>query len=195
MPLVFSFKSPDHPTFECAVQCQQCTGVSANGAQCKKRACIGVPKCWMHLLKDHSLRVKPSTIAGAGKGLFAMKRGAPPNAVVFKKDAKIIDYYGDVIDQETLVNRYGDYTAPYGTQIGTGNRYENAACRRGVGALANHKGTGHNARLAYRLHPTAAVLLKATRPIRNGQEVFVNYGRDYLMNEAGVRHKNIRRRG
>lgn len=193
MPLVFSFKSPNH-AFECALQCQQCTAVAANGAQCQKRACIGVPKCWIHLLRDHSLRLKPSTIQGAGKGLFAMKRGAGPNAVVFKKDAKIIDYYGDLVNQQTLTERYGEHTAPYGIQIGTGDRYEDAACRRGVGALANHRGAGHNARLTFRSHPTAAALVKAVKPIRNDQEVLVSYGRGYLMNQAGVRHKTTRRR-
>lgn len=194
MPLVFSFRSPNRPLFECAVECQQCTAVSASGAQCKKRACIGVPKCWMHLLRDHSLRIKPSTIPGAGKGLFAMKRGAAANAVVFKKDAKIIDYYGDLVNRQTLDARYGDHTAPYGIQIGTGNRYEDAACRRGVGAVANHRGAGYNARLSYRWQPTPAALVKAIRPIRNGQEVLVSYGQGYLMDEAGVTHKTIRKR-
>jgi hypothetical protein len=193
MPLVFSFKSPNRPPFECAVQCQQCTGVSANGAQCKKRACIGLPKCWMHLLRDHSLRVKPSNINGAGMGLFAMKRGAAANAVVFKKDDKIIDYYGDLVDRQTLDDRYGTHTAPYGIQIGTGNRYEDAACRRGVGALANH-GARPNARLTFRSHPTAAALIKANRTILNDREVLVSYGRGYMMNQAGVEHKTTRRR-
>ena len=194
MPLVFSFRSPNRPAFECAIQCGQCTGTAANGARCKKRACIGVPKCWMHLLKDHSLRIKPSTVAGAGKGLFAMKRDAAANAVVFKKDQKIIDYHGEPpINQQTLTTRYGDYTAPYAIQIGTGDRYENSACRRGVGALANHR-SNPNAKLAYRHWPTHAALLKAIKNIRNGQEILVSYGGNYTFNEQGVSHRTTRRR-
>ena len=115
MPLVFSFAGPGHPGFQCALQCQQCSAATAAGAQCRKRACVGVPECWVHLLRDHSLRVKASTIPGAGLGLFAVKRGAAADAILFRPGDKITDYAGEIVGQQTLDARYGDHVT-HGTR-------------------------------------------------------------------------------
>ena len=40
----------------------------------QKKSLIGISKCWIHLLSDNFLRIQPSTIEGAGSGLFTRKR-------------------------------------------------------------------------------------------------------------------------
>jgi SET domain-containing protein len=60
---------------------------------------------------------------------------------------------------------------------------EDAACRRGVGALANHRAhSTANARLSF-LRTTGRFRLVAKKPIRNGKEIFVDYGRQYRHRE------------
>lgn len=51
---------------------QQCTSNTLQRRQCKnKRA--HTEKCWIHLAKEDNLRIKPSNIPDAGKGLFTYK--------------------------------------------------------------------------------------------------------------------------
>lgn len=68
------------------------------------------------------------------------------NSVIFKKDSIIILYHGEQITHAELDERYGDYTAPYAVMTRGSDRipqedfqYEDGACTRCVGALANSK--------------------------------------------------------
>lgn len=198
MPYKFQFKSqdqgPNQRGFACNLQCAQCSATARNGQQCKKNACIGVPFCWMHLLSQHNLRIKESSIPGAGKGLFAMSRNTPSDGIVFQKDQVICRYYGEAVTQDILQERYGDYTAPYGIHV-RGTAFEDAGCKRGIGSLANHAPNSRaNARYSYQLHNGSPVsFIRATKNIRNGSEVLVNYGRDYNFAE-GTQQQTIRRR-
>lgn len=186
MPYRFRFASHDgQQAFACPVQCQRCSGTTRAGNQCSRRTCIGTPKCWQHLLNEGKLRIKASTVPGAGKGLFAMDRRAAQQAVIFRPGDIVVDYGGAATTAAVLQARYGNYTAPYGLHV-SGARFENAACKRGAGALANH---GPPARANARYSYTAAGgggrrgVLRATKVIKNNSEVLVNYGDDYLFNE------------
>jgi hypothetical protein len=139
------------------------------------------------------LAIKKSTIAGAGKGLFAIRtktKGltqAQKEAPIFKKDEVITKYEGEQVTNEQLSNRYDktdppavEYTAPYALTIQNGRNVVivDAACKRGVAALANKKPARlANAKLSSRGN------LTATKPIRDGQEIFADYGKAYRMNE------------
>lgn len=173
MPYRFKFTAPGEFSYECTLQCGRCTAITKTGAQCSKIACIGVPYCHVHLYYQKHLKIKPSAIPGAGKGLFAAKPGGG-NDIVFRTGDLIIEYGGEAIDTATLDHRYGDYTAPYGLKRQS-NQYEDAACRRGVGSLANHKpGSQANAKYSAGRNPARLNLL-ATKNIRNGQEVCCSY--------------------
>lgn len=171
MPYRFKFSAPDKFLYECTLQCQQCTAVKANGSRCGNRVCIGVPYCFAHLFYQKNLKIKPSTIPNAGKGLFAAQpRGG--NDIVFRKGDVIIGYHGERINKATLDHRYGQYTAPYGLQRQR-DQFEDAACKRGVGSLANHKqGSQANARYSV---GRDGMNLVAIKNIRNGQEIFCSY--------------------
>lgn len=187
MPKKFKFFKPHeiNPVFECELESTRCTGTKANGQQCTKRSVIGVPFCWIHLLKDRHLRIKDSNIQGAGKGLFAIDKSRPVGEILFRKNDKITNYDGEILTREILTQRYGEYTAPYGVEVNYNhNIYEDGACKRGVGNLVNHQSQAQtNAKLSTNKNRNRIILI-ATKNIRNGQEIFVNYGSDYAFNEG-----------
>jgi hypothetical protein len=55
---------------------QQCLSNTQKDQQCRKRT-AHTQKCWIHLAKQNNLRIKPSNIPNAGKGLFAWKKPIP----------------------------------------------------------------------------------------------------------------------
>jgi hypothetical protein len=58
--------------------------------------------------------VKKRTLQNGGNGLFAMNPKEPANAVIFKKAETIIEYEGELLDDEELDELYGEEnTAPY----------------------------------------------------------------------------------
>ena len=189
MPQQFTFMVDGATRFQCTLASEQCTAKNAStNQQCRNRSVIGVPLCWQHLKSQKHLRVKESTIAGAGRGLFAQDSGSGDNDIVFRKDDVIVAYSGDVIDNAELERRYGEYTAPYGIMLSRqSDKYEDAACRRGVGSLVNHSPANANVKLSVvARNGRHYAQLKATRPIRNGRELFTNYGRDYRFQEPGA---------
>ena len=139
---------------------------------------MGLQHCWQHAIREHKLRVKPSGLAGAGKGLFVQSREHEANEWVFRPGDKIVKYYGDILTEEQVDHRYGeDGTAPYAWSVGGGNVVD-AACRRGIAAFANHKPQSRaNAKLAKNGY------LVATKHIKNGSEIFVSYGHEFLLND------------
>lgn len=162
--------------YSCQLHCERCEGHRADGTRCTRRVCMGLKHCWQHAVRDLKLRIKTSTMHGAGKGLFAHSREHEPHEWVFRPGEKIIKYYGDVLTGEQANDRYGDGTAPYGFEVG--GRTIDAACRRGIGAFANHKAQSRaNAKLAKNGY------LVATKNIKNGSEIFVSYGRDYVLRD------------
>jgi hypothetical protein len=68
------------------------------------------------LKSDRHLRIKPSTIHNAGKGLFAEDSTQAPNAIIFRRDDDIIEYIGESIDRAELNRRY-HHTASYALQV------------------------------------------------------------------------------
>jgi hypothetical protein len=113
------------------------------------------------------LRIKKSTIPGAGLGLFAAKD--------FKKDTKVVDYKGEVSDHASG----GDYDLEIKP-----NKFVNANKSIYVGSYSNmaRRGDGktNNAKLtAYQSEGR----IKSTRPIKAGGEVLTSYGRSYWRNK------------
>jgi len=190
MPKKFIYKDNenDEVIFEGYLESRRCEEIGKNNLRCKKRCIIGVPYCWIHLQYNHHLKIKPSTIAQAGLGLFAWdnkSEGRP----IFKKDQKIIDFIGEVITNEEKEERYGEYTTPYALQVGS-NSVIDPALLRGVGSLANHKAqTYANAKFSTNPRNQTASI-KATKNIRDGDEIFLSYGNDYRFDE-NTTHKTI----
>lgn len=168
------------------LETSKCKGKTASGAKCTRNTTVTHPYCWQHEIKEEHLRVKPSTIPHAGKGLFAQDVIKPKpkdaNKVVFKKGEKIADYGGEVLTKQQLDKRYpGDSLAVYGLQINK-NRYIDArSTKAGVARYANDpRGSGKSANAKLKIsRATNKGKLEATRPIKENQEVLASYGREY----------------
>jgi hypothetical protein len=98
---------------------------------------------------------------------------------------KGFDKLFEVLNNDDMDRRYGDRTAPYGIQINR-NRYEDASLVRGVGSIINHKPKAQSNCEFYVSTRDNLVYLRAIKIIRNGHELFVNYGKDYHLHEEGV---------
>jgi len=179
----FQFKIGEHVQFRTQLQSLQCTDVTKKGTQCKRKCVIGSPWCSTHLSYKHHLKIKTSLIPNAGKGLFACDPlSSDANEVLFKKGATICKYFGEVIDRDTLIERYSDKTGPFVIGI-SNNRFEDGAKTRGVGSLANTNPHHQNASISVY---NGRASLKATKNIKNGDEVYLSYGREYKLNQPGV---------
>ena len=195
----FIFKSPNRPTFECTLKSQRCIGkVNARSrksrerstGRCKRRVVMGLQLCPTHLKSDAHLEIKPSTIAGAGSGVFAYNHDAETE-IVFKPMQRISEYKGELITGKQLNERYGNFTAPYGMELSP-DRFIDSACVRSYSSMVNHApAKKSNARFSLsgdRKH----VYLVATKRIRHGDEILINYGRSYKFNDP-TEHMTVKR--
>lgn len=193
MPKKFKFfiksESDVVPHFQCQLQSQVCEGTTKRGDRCKRKVIIGLPLCWSHLLSEKHLRIKDSLIPHAGKGLFVEDKTKANGAIIFKKGDKIVDYVGEIVTMQELDARYGEVnTAPYGVEINKkANRFEDAACRRGAGSLINQGtesgATKYNCELSLGGRRKDRVIIKATANIKNGKELYTDYGHQYSFDD------------
>jgi len=194
MPYQFTFEDEENDhEFSCKFNSKRCEYIKpANGQRCKNKVVFGLPLCHCHLLSQRHLKIAASTIKNAGKGLFALNKALPEDAIIFKKGQKIIEYIGEPINLEELNERYQDRTAPYAIGINA-NRFIDSACLRGTGSFANtmlRKNDNNATFSTYR----GQASIKATKNIKNGQEIFVYYGNQYNLNEdTNHKTKYIRR--
>ena len=173
--------------FDAPIETCQCAQIKDDGLRCKRRVCIGMPYCYMHLKFKHFLCIKQSSIPNSGMGVFACNQKLPEGAIIFKKNERICYYDGEIISKEVLEDRYTkDYTAPYALEINK-NRFEDGATHVGVGALINHKPMSKsNCRLSITGGKNRKGQIIATKNIKNNTELFLNYGKQYDLNQEGV---------
>ena len=185
----FKFYIDNDICFECPLESNRCMAENNDGDQCKRRTVIGTGICWIHLLKFKHLRILNNA---HGKGLYAMDLKKEPIDIIFRENEVITEYNGELINTATLTNRYQDKTAPYAAKRLGNNKFEDGACKRGVGSIINHGNSRQaNARLSFSHDGTLKI--RATKNITNGSEILINYnigrgGRRYIINQAGVRH-------
>jgi len=174
--------SSNNTLFKCPLKKYQCIHVNPKTEhQCRRKQYIGFNVCYQHLATDHHLKIKKSNIKGAGKGLFAYN-GTNNDAIVFKKDERIIDYNAEFITTEEKERRYGDNTAPYAVRINT-DLIEDGACQRSSASIANHRPFTYSNAKFYPYNKK--IYVKAIKNIRNNQEITIDYGKEYIMNEEG----------
>eukprot|EP01031_Cornospumella_fuschlensis_P040212 gene40212-48998_t len=175
MPKEFKYSIANQIHFSCKLHSTQCGAQAKSGERCRRRCIIGFEYCHSHLQSKLMLKIKDSTLPGAGKGLFAYRRNKGDDEVVFRAGNTICTYNGQLINAEELADRYGDHNAPYAIRLSKREAID-AACKRGVGALGNTNRGMNNATLSISTqNKTASV--KATKTIRNGNEIFISYGR------------------
>lgn len=194
MPYEFDFLVDGDVFFSCRLRCGQCRGRTAAGRRCSRRVCIGTPLCYSHLQQTYKVRILPSTVPAAGKGLFVEDATVAPNAIVFRRDDVILEYKGELIDVAALERRYDEedeeHVAPYGYQT-ENNRVIDSACTRGAASLINHSNRARSINCVFDYDAaTKKLYIVATKNIRNGAELFVDYGPGYdEMDSDRVKHR------
>jgi hypothetical protein len=191
----YHFGDPTMPqnNFHGELVIRRCTHfIDSKNERCKKNVEIGLDLCWIHLIQDKSLRLKPSSILGAGLGLFAHDPNKTPNAVIFKANTVICQYDGDVIDNGELIRRYGEKSPQYTVKLSGSFQdranviYEDAALERGIGSMVNH--TPFNRRInAYLKIHDYRMVLKAKRDIKNNREILTTYGENFVFDEPNIK--------
>lgn len=118
--------------FRCDLQCDRPCGFPSSRANraCTRNVCVGLPYCWQHSRAVFGVESRVVD-ARIGRGLFARKPFSPRSLVC--------PYMAERVSRAELDRRYGegDVTAPYGVRAGSSTTFYDAACRRGIGALAN----------------------------------------------------------
>jgi SET domain-containing protein len=173
----FSFYDPDGDRiFHSRMFSGRCESTKANGQRCKRRTCFGIEYCNSHLVKEKKLQIRQSNIPNGGKGLFAYKEHGQPNEIIFKTNQKIINYEGEIISAQDLIDQYGQNTGPYAVRM-SNDEYVDSALLRGVGSIANTgiQRNNCNCQLSVDFR-NRRVLIKAIKNIRQGQELLLYYG-------------------
>ena len=196
MPNRFEYSSPidERPRFECTLIRVRCHHIRSNGDRCRRVQSTGVGLCSHHLQTDQFLKISTSTVHNAGRGLFACDNTRMEGAIVFAYDRMqnygdfITEYTGQILSEVATDSRYGrNHTVPYGVRLNSRSNID-AACLRGVGSFANHNGGKHtNARL---ISDGKRVYMEATKPIRNGSEIFIDYGKEYHIQQEGINYSH-----
>lgn len=171
--------------FTCELKCVQCAAMINDKKQCAKTVCIGLYYCWYH--SETILYLKIIETESMGKGLFAYDRTRGKTETIFKKDQVICNYNGQFITEKIANARYGQDTAPYAVRDENyGNQYyDDAACYRGIGSLANQSIDNYNAEIE--LGNNFSWCLKAVKDIPNNTQIFLNYGEEYDMNDKNIK--------
>jgi transposase InsO family protein len=138
--------------------------------QCKARTRDGA-LCWNHLKSDKGLRILPSHIAAAGRGLFAARD--------FPTGANITEYTGDlVVDPDDDFDSGG---SRYVFGISQNVHIDAARKDTAPGRLINDpRGSDYQPNATWKVdRRQRKVRLVTTRPVRKGEEFFIRYGADF----------------
>jgi hypothetical protein len=165
---------------------RRCAAVEADGVPCSATTDI-VPFCAAHLRARLQLAVRPSTLPDAGLGLFAVSNRANATAgdIVFDNGDLIYYMEGEVLRWAEYETRYGAshdptgayWFTPYAARLPNGQIVD-ALLVRGVLACANdpRDPTRVNMKPSHPDRRPTRMPMFATRPIRDGEEIFTAYG-------------------
>jgi hypothetical protein len=149
---------------------QQCVSNTLKEQRCRKRT-AHTQKCWIHLAKQNNLRIKPSNIPNAGKGLFAWKKPIP-------RDTLISKYTGRKTNKKELDQKYGDRRADYAICNKRG-RCLDATYTTDAAARFVNDSRGTSFQNNSKIKGNQVFKLKATKTIPANNEIFTSYGREY----------------
>lgn len=203
---------------DCALTCIRCPARDpVTLVRCREQVCIGLPFCQLHSRQYFNVEIRDAAgyvkkarqlePANFGQGLFAVSlddHEQEEREVLFKKGDLICWYISEQMERGLIHERYpGDMTAPYGFGATKDLAYD-AACVRGMGAIANNahrrydrrgKKLANNAKIRVqnkqagitrdinngelRVGANPFPVIVATRDIRDGEEILADYGDEY----------------
>lgn len=162
------------PSFSCKLETRQCEAQTKKGERCKRRTRQQLPYCYEHTRLIFGVEVRPSTIEGAGLGLFALQE--------FKKGDTIVPYEGEIISEAEFQRRYREHPSQYALVLKK-HTYVDGTCVRGVGSLINTgvRKKDNNANFSVSTKNGLRASVKATKTIHEGDEIFVDYGNKFFL--------------
>jgi len=144
--------------------------------ECKRDSTLHNEYCTEHLRSVLKVEIKPALNPAMGLGLFAVGERDEvvfaPRGNKFKVPFHIVDYKGQRISSEELLERYGALSSPFAMHL-TSQTVIDASLVRGVAAYINHA-PQKSANCKFTSDRTK-VSVVATRTIRGGEELMVNY--------------------
>ena len=157
-------------------ECVQCSAQTKNGQQCSRWTCKYSDMCWQHTMRALGLKIAPSTIPGAGSGLFATR--------VFAEDSFICEYGGELVPRDEAEEE--DYKSEYVLAIDDDWVIDAKSTQSGLGRWAvdclpvnrPQDCEDNNAEFEIDVENQSAALY-ATEEIQPGDEIFVSYGDVY----------------
>ena len=184
--------------FECKLSQHTCLGYDLiTKKKCDTKTLIGFEYCNKHLKQFCNLEIKKSKLyPQIGYGVFAYKS--------INNGDMIVKYNGEFLNNIEYRIRYKNIYGPYAVYFNNNNNnnkstlkkinllndgpysiYFNqtytidSACTRGTASLINHKKKkkGSNARYSSKIN---GLFIYAIRDIKEGEEIFADYGDDYL---------------
>lgn len=129
------------------------------------------------------MQIRKSTIPEAGLGLFAYNPKLEDNDIVFRKDDYIGPYHGEVITEEEMVKRYQKtqedivVNCPYLICTSDGTLVDGAIIRGPI--IYANDGKEKKKCNAIFIDEGGKVHAIATKTIRQNEEIFIHYGKDY----------------
>ena len=151
----------------------QCSGISRNGQQCKRRTRRS-EYCYFHLEQIEHVKIKKSGIPHSGMGLYT---------TIPVRAGKKIAFYG----KNEFVNRDPDYGGTYAVQVKRNSptfinawRSTDSAGRFSNMARSGYANQGsNNAGIGYSAVKHSAFIKAGRHGIPAGREVKTSYGRSY----------------
>jgi hypothetical protein len=155
----------------------QCRADKKNGERCTKRCVIGIEFCHIHMPSVLHLQIRNA--GNMGLGLFAYNPNLELNAIVFERNDVIIPYEGEALTEQELNDRYDRKSAPYAMEMGDTAINIDGAIHRGIGTMINHANKQQSNVIFLHDEDNNRIILSATKPIKNNQQLFANYGNRY----------------
>ncbi len=153
---------------------QRCVATTLKGQQqCSQQTRHGY-LCRVHRAQIDGTCIKASSVPGAEKGLWAETRS-------FKKGKIVARYTGDLVPTQAGKRRNGFGGSHYVLELSDAVSIDAARTNTADGRMVNDaRGSGRQPNACFRgnqRNKTATVV--ATRTIKKGEEVLVNYGYEF----------------
>ncbi|GIV54416.1 MAG: hypothetical protein KatS3mg039_0934 [Candidatus Kapaibacterium sp.] len=152
---------------------KQCAFIHPNGERCRRLTTITHPYCAQHTRVVHGVEVRPSTIPGAGLGLFAVR--------YLPKGVFLFNYDGDRLSVADYNARYADMGfGPYAIELTASVIIDARRTDAGVARfICSYHGSGKRPNVEY-VSSGKCVEVWTIAPIETGEELLADYGEEMI---------------
>lgn len=176
----FNTQDANDVRYSCALKKVRCAFQRGDNYRCKRMSTQTLPFCWQHTKIIYHLRPGRTELRGLDgiqfnfTGLFACDQKKGANDIVFCANEFICPYVSQPLTTEEQNNRVPQNEFLVYGMANKGKKFD-GACVRGIGSMANTATLAKNNNAV--ISETAGYpSIKASKDIRNGQEILLHYG-------------------